>query len=332
MRKQIKTGIIVVFLIAGVTFSGFSQTFPDLKDLQKGVAAFSEDIAKSLPFNSSLGLNWSDAYIGKFFPSVPPHFGVGASFGFTTMKLPMLDTLAGYFGLDVPISIDRMFIPAYTGEARLGGLFLPFDVGFKIGYIPPVPLWGSSVDLNYLLVGADLRYALVKGNVILPKISLGIGVNYLKGGIGASVGGSYSFEYEDGGGTPQTISISSPEVNFEWESTSIDFKAQISKSFIIITPYAGLGASYAWSKAGYTVDANITGDTDEAKQYLKGLGLDTIAFTGAGMSSIIKNGGFNFRAFGGISLNIAVVKFDFTALYSFLDANFGGSFGVRFQL
>ena len=333
MRKQIKVKIIVVLLAIGVAFSGFSQVvIPDLADLQEGIASFSEDLAKALPFNSSLGLNWSDAYVGKFIPSVPPHFGIGASFGFTTMKLPILDTLAGYFGLDIPFKIDRMFIPAYAGEARIGGLFLPFDVGFKIGYIPPITLWGSLVNMNYMNVGADLRWALVKGNVILPKISLGIGVNYLKGGVGATVGTGHSFTYLDEFDVEQTISLSDIDANFEWESTSIDFKAQISKSFLIITPYAGIGASYAWSKAGYTVDATISGDLTEAKEYLDDLGLGNLYLTTEGMSSIIKNGGFNFRAFGGFSLNVAVVKFDFTALYSFLDGNFGGSFGIRFQL
>lgn len=335
MNKRIKIGFFALILLVGISLSGFSQTPPDLKNIQKAVASFSGDLAKSLPFNSSLGLNWADAYIGKVFPSIPPHFGIGGSFGFTTMELPIMKELAGYLGYNLPFDIGKMFLPAYAAEGRLGGFFLPFDVGFKFGYLPPVGLWSTDLNMNYLMVGADIRYAILDGKskVILPTISIGVGVNYLKGGVGGKVGSDQTISYG-----AESFTLSKPDINLKWDTLSLDFKAQISKSFLIITPYLGIGASYAWSHAGYSVDATVTDggggtvDIPAINSYLSSLGLDGVDVDSSGISSIIKNSAFNLRAFGGFSLNLMVFRLDFTGLYSFRDNNYGASFGFRFQL
>jgi len=334
MNKQLKIGAIALALVLCLAISGFSQT--DFRNLQKDVANFSEDLAKSLPFNSSLGLNWSDAYIGKLFPSAPPHFGVGGSFGFTTMDLSSVEKLAGYFGYSIPFSTNKMFLPAYTAEGRLGGFFLPFDIGFKIGYLPPVGLWGSGMNMNYLLVGGDIRYAVLDSS-IWPKVSVGIGLNYMDAGVGGKVGSAQMISY--GSGSDDHVTLEKPDVNLKWNTLALDFKAQISKSFFIITPYLGLGASYAWSSAGYSVDSTIkksdgtsldSAEIAKIKAYLSGVkGID---ISGSGVSSIIDNSAFSFRAFGGFSVNMSVFRLDFTGLYSFLDQNYGASLGFRFQL
>jgi hypothetical protein len=334
MNKQIKTTIIAFFLTAAVAMSGFGQSAADLKNVQEGVAEFSENLAKSLGFNSSLGLNWSSAYVGKLFPSMPPHFGVGGSFGFTTMDLPVIKTLARYFGYNIPFDIGKMFLPAYAVEGRIGGLFLPFDVGFKYGYLAPVDLWGTSLHTNYLLVGGDIRYALLD-KPVLPKISVGVGVNFLKGGIGAKVGSDARFDY---GGN--NITLERPDISLNWESFSLDFKAQISQSLLIFTPYLGIAGNYAWSKAGYEVTSNVTvngaaPDPDAIAaidDYLQSQGVPGMKVNTVGISSIVDNNAFNFRAFGGLSFNIMVIKIDITGLYSFIDGNFGGSLGLRLQL
>ena len=335
MKKLARSIIISLLLLTGFGFSLYAQV--DFKNLQKSTANFSEDLAKSLPFNSSLGLNWSDAYIGKLFPSSPPHFGIGGSFGFTTMDIPSIKKLAGLLGYSLPFSADKMFLPAYTAEARVGGLFLPFDVGFKFGYLPPVGLWGTGMNLNYLLVGGDIRYALLDSKV-WPKISLGAGVNYLNGAVGGKVGSSQEITYYNGS-SEDHITLEKPDVNLKWNSIALDFTLQISKSFLIITPYLGLGGSYAWSSAGYSVDTTIIGndgkplaqaEIDKIKAYLSGVeGAD---ISGSGISSMIDNNAFSLRTFGGFSVNLSVFRLDLTGLYSFFDQNYGASIGFRFQL
>ena len=328
MKKQTKVSIIAIILVLGISAAGFAQ-FPSLQKLQENVDDFSGELAKALPFNSALGLNWSDAYIGKLIPSIPPHFGIGASFGITTMNLPIMNTLMENFGYSIPFDIGKMILPAYAAEARIGGLFLPFDIGAKFGYLPKLGVWGKNLDFDYMLAGADIRFKLV--DLKLVKLSLGAGVNYLRGSIGASIGSIPEITFN---GT-DSILIADPEIRLKWQTTSLDFKAQVSFHFLIITPYAGLGASVAWSKAGYSVDANIDTDTvgglQDAIDYINSQGYD-IDISDTGMESIIKNHAFSIRAFGGLSLNLALFRIDVTGLYSFRDKNFGASVGLRFQL
>jgi opacity protein-like surface antigen len=334
MQKKLKIFITTVTLAFTAVMPSYSA---ELKDLQNGVVDFSEKMAKSLPFNSSLGLNWSDAYIGKLFPSVPPHFGLGGSFSFTTMDLDALKTLAGHLGYQMPFTTERLFFPAYTLEGRLGGFFLPFDIGVKFGMLSPVEMWGTSAKMEYTIAGMDIRYAVLDGKskIFLPNLSLGVGFNYLKGGIRNSIANSQTLIFD----TNKSISLDKPEINLLWDTFSLDFKVQVSKNFLIITPYAGIGASYAWSKTGYKVNAevtyngnNIATGIDEVKSYLDSAGLNDMDISSSGISTIIKDKRFGLRAFGGLSLDLMVFKLDITGLYNFLDKNYGGSAGFRFQL
>ncbi|MDR1566052.1 MAG: hypothetical protein LBS48_02065 [Treponema sp.] len=110
----------------------------------------------------------------------------------------------------------------------------------------------------------------------------------------------------------------------------------MSKNILIITPYAGIGASYAWSKAGYEVNADVgyNGGIDAVavKDYLDRAGLENMDISSSGISTILKDKRFGLRAFGGLSLNLTVFKLDITGMYNFLDKNYGGSAGFRFQL
>jgi len=318
MNKRTKIGLFALALLLKISLAGFAQSPISISAVQDAAADVSSTMARSLPLNASLGLNWSDAHIGRFFPSIPPSFGIGASFGMTSIDLSPINDLASLFGFDAVPSWNRMPFPGYTVEGRIGGFFLPFDVGFKIGYLPPVG--GNSFNLHYFLVGADIRYA-VLDVPILPTISVGIGFNHLRGGIGGNIGTPLEITHNGG-----SITINPTEVNLNWSTRSLDFRVQASRSFFIITPYLGIGASYAWSTAGYEVSANITGD-------LAGINLvDHVDATDTGISSSISNNAFGLRLFGGLSINMAVVRLDFTGLYSLLDNNFGASIGFRFQL
>jgi hypothetical protein len=326
-----------IFTIAVVVLMGFSYNMvnsfgDDLVDLQKNVDAFSSKLADSLPFNASMGLNWSDAYIGKFL-DLPPHFGVGISGGITSLDSVAFGDLLDNFGVSLPL--DQMLLPAYVVEGRLGGFFLPFDVGVKFGALPQVD-FGDRLKIDYLLAGADVRFAVMEGNLILPKLSVGVGFNFLKSMLTAPLGSGVSFNVAS-----KSLELSQPEAVFSWETKSIDLKAQLSKSFAIITPYVGLGASYAWSSAGYSVDSKLkyggqavdSSAISEIKDTLANAGVQGLDNINAnGFSSIINVEGWAFRAFGGISLNVLLIRFDLTGMYNFADSNYGVTLGVRVQI
>ena len=320
--KQKITGLTVL-LGLGLAVSGFTQTTDELQALQDNIKNFSKKLASSLALNSSLGLNWSDAYIGQVFPSMPPHFGVGISGGFTTINLDSVERLLGSFSLNVPadLRLGQMINPGYTVEGRVGGLFLPFDVGFKVGVLPPLAF--GDIKLKYILIGGDLRYAVLEGPE-LPTVSVGLGLNYLEQGIDYDKDGTISFKYQG-----RDLNLDNPSTSLGWEAYSLDFKAQISKSFLLITPYLGLGASYTWSRAGYSVTISNTLDQTVRQELKDKYSIDARA---DGIEYYRNDLAFSFRAFGGLSLNLFVIKLDLTGLYSFLDNNYGLSLGLRFQL
>ena len=333
MNKGILTYFFILLLAAGVSFSVQAQS--NLSDVQRGVAEFSDGLAKALPFSSSLGLNWSDAYIGKFFPSAPPHFGVGVAVGATSLETDSLRNLASQMGAVIFGNSRWIPIPAYTLEGRMGGFFLPFDVGIKFGYLPTLRY--QEIDLDYMLVGGDVRYAVLDGkrNPLVPNVSVGLGLNYISGGVRTNVGLSQSIRIGI-----FNFHFSNSDVSFKWDSLSLDFKVQISKSLLFLTPYVGLGGSYAWSKAGYLIETGVTvngqaitqNHIDAINAELDKLNLERIDISAQGFSSIVRRNDINLRAFGGLSFNLMVLKLDLTGLYSFLDNNFGASLGFRFQI
>jgi len=295
----------------------------DFKTLQSDVDKFSKDMNKSLPFNSTIGLNWSDAYIGGF-----RHFGIGLSAGLTTMKAKSVNEMMNLFGpsvKDLPfVSKGRFPLPAYTIDARMGLPVIPIDFGIKFGYIGQnwlEPLIG--IGIKDLLVGADVRYVIVNSKVLPMRLSVGLGFNYLNGGISYSAS---SLDFKD---SASGLDLKADKVGLLWSTTNIEFKVQTSFPYKIITPYAGAGISYAWSKAGYRVSGLKVSLSESDKDALKDLGVSP---SSNDFETINKDSGFNSRLFGGFSINLAFVRLDLTGMYEIMNQNFGATFGLRFQM
>ncbi|MDR2542830.1 MAG: hypothetical protein LBC80_05200 [Treponema sp.] len=341
MKKTGKiVSLCVVFFILA-TGQVFSDT--PIDDLHSAVNSFSNKIAESLPFNSTVGLNWSDAYIGQFL-GIPPRFGIGVTTGFTTIPISSMNNLLNVFGAGNAMGNTNMGLPllSYTLEARIGGFILPFDFGVKFGYLPDLSIPFMNVGMEeYTLVGADLRYSLLPKIIPIFKASVGIGINHLRGGISTSFPLGTEFDFSDPTDTHHyKLIMTDPTLTLPWSTTSYELKAQASASLLIFTPYAGLGIIYAKSNAGYRIKTEVTikdengieitdlDELDDVRDYLIGLK----NFSPNGFERMIENTGFNVRAYGGVSLNLAVIKFDLTGLYNFTTQSYGLTFGARFQL
>ena len=122
--------ILMIILMVGVS-GVFAQTIT-YDELEASFSQFSTDVAESLPFASTIGLNWSDATVRSF-----PHFGVGLTVGAVMIPAEAFTDLADVMGFDLPDEITDSSIgvplPGYTLEGRIGGLILPFDIGVKLG-------------------------------------------------------------------------------------------------------------------------------------------------------------------------------------------------------
>ncbi len=347
-RKSIL--VLMVLLLLGQTVGVFAQTTVDLiADFKDGFQTFSDDVASVLPMNSTIGLNWSDAYIGQLI-AIPPSLGVGLTVGVTgipydSVKKILVDTLGGSES-EIPQVIRDygLPLPAMAVDARLGGFILPFDIGFKIGFLPKTlaDQVGDNVKVDFLLVGGDIRYLLMKQRfVVIPEVSVGVGYNYLKGSV--EFGGvlpplTISLPNTVNGVTApwpanSNLSLSSPDFYIEWETKVIDLKAQASWSLLILQPSIGIGASYGSSHVGggakSTLQLNGSPISTTALQALRTLGFDVDNASIAVFSDVT---GWSFRLFGGVSVNILVLRIDAGIQYNLIGKNLGASIGARLQL
>lgn len=330
--KRFITGLVILFLAAGTVFS---QTAINLDQYRTGIEDFADDLAAVLPLNSSIGLNWNDAYIGQIL-DVPPHFGIGVTAGFTTIPYGPIKNLVedamGGNSDDIPSLVKSVGVPVPAGviDARIGGFFLPFDIGLKVGYLK---FDMSDIKVDYLLLGGDVRYCVLEQAVFIPKISVGVGFNYMKtdatlGGIMNATTIDASAAYGHAAGADM-VSMTSPDLYLEMESKVLDFKVQASWNVLIIEPSIGLGASYGFSQvaAGAESSLQLTGAADMAT--LSGLGYDVDS---AGIGYTKNVSAASFRAFGGVGFLLPFVRIDLGLLYGLTTRSWGASLGGRFQL
>ena len=336
MKKPGKILCLCILMIFIVTGPVFSQA--DIVDLQNALKSFTEAMAKSLPFNSTVGLNWSDAYIGQI-TGIPPRLGVGITAGATLISMNFIKDLVNEFGdftlPNIPIGLP---LPAYTADIRLGGFILPFDIGFKVGYLDSSGIGfinSLGVNINYLLIGGDIRYALMTRKVIPMKFSIGVGFNHLKTGISTSI-----FDNSEpmffGPSNAYGIQVVESDIGAGWQTTCFELKAQVSFPVAFITPYAGAGLSYSRSKVGYQVNSPIeilddSGTFELIRDFLKTIGVINFSLID-GFESTMSQTAINLRIYGGLSFNMPFFKVDLTAMYNIRDSGFGATIGLRFQL
>ncbi|MDR2343285.1 MAG: hypothetical protein LBD86_01990 [Spirochaetaceae bacterium] len=129
---------------------GFAQT--PVRDIADDLNEFADDMAGALPFIASIGLGWSDSYIGHLV-DITPHWGMGITTGATTLKLGKLNVLLDHFGYQADDGfMEKQLLPAYTVKVRIGGFrTLPFDIGVKWGWLPYLP------RMLYLVIGVHSR-------------------------------------------------------------------------------------------------------------------------------------------------------------------------------
>jgi hypothetical protein len=325
-----------------MTMGAFAQV-TQYEDFSEGFIGFAEGLAEELPFNTMIGLNWSDAYIGNL-----PHFGVGITIGATLIPVDTFSKAFEPLGVDFATEFGDIGslgfpLPAAVLDARIGGVFLPFDVGFKIGYLPEEAkvLLPDNMNLEYLMVGGDIRYAILQEKGLIPEVSVGLGYTYFRGDItvlGVLGGNQDIANIEDAGG-PHTLTLQDPDVNLNWQASVIDVKIQVSKSILLLTPFIGMGISYGTSSAGGGLQSDVLFDgspitqaqIEGVEQYYKAQGepIPDLSATGITVASEAK--GWAYRAFGGVSLNIFLLRINLNAMYNITSGAIGASFNTTIQ-
>ncbi|MCR5217497.1 hypothetical protein [Treponema sp.] len=306
--------------------STYGVTF-DKSGIRDGMNDFASTLLVAAPQSAVQQNVWSDAYIGKFFPSLPMHFGVGLSLGGTKLDMSGLKAAAKSFesaaksatgsNVDFGTIPSSFFLPTISIDARIGGIIFPFDIGVSFMMTNP-SLTGVNFDdpdsitdasqamtfswmgfdgsLDYITFGLDARYAIWEGNLLLPKLSVGAGYVYTRGQVGV------------------TSSESNTKANLDLSySTHVIFlETQVSKNFLVATVFAGGRAllsntttSWAWDIAtSYTTSGDVTLTVKDS---------DSGSYTSDGYSSDYKHGDFDFsriqpQVFAGASFNFIIFQ------------------------
>ncbi|TVQ27609.1 MAG: hypothetical protein EA382_03255 [Spirochaetaceae bacterium] len=348
MRKLRVTVVATILLLA---LSAGIASAQDFDTYSKSIEAFASGVASSLPLNSSIGLNWSHAHIGNF-----PHLGIGAVVGFSTIPYtavsPVLEALALKDTLEANenfgyIAEYGMPLPAYAVEARIGGLILPFDVGVKFGAVPAgvdTTNLPGGLSFDYFMAGIDGRLRLNRGRFIVPTISVGGGYNILRASVGLQglTDGDLTISSftDPRDNTEVDIVLGNPSVEYFWTANVIDLKAHASWNLLLFTPYVGAGASLGFGSAGGALRSEIKSpnfddqDWADINAALVAAGEGPLPeFSTDGFSvTADMTGGWAMRLYGGVSVNLFILKVDVTGMYDLVGRNYGLTLGTRIQL
>jgi hypothetical protein len=337
----------LILLLAGGAWAQLADY--DLGQFQDSFTSFANAVANSLPATASIG-TWSPAYIGQF-----PHFGVGLTVGGAFIPYSTMEETLSMLSVSLPPQVAFMKkwglpFPAWAIDGRIGGFFFPFDLGVRVGFIPQCARQMlGSVNVDYLLVGGDIRFPILKDKGWVPALSVGAGYTYMRGAVGmpdALGAGDTTVDLSDLMGAGYWLKATDPDLTFSWRTSTITAKVQVSKNLLIFTPHLGLGAAYGISKAGggmessiyYSTDSGVTYDriTDAQiaaiKQAFEDAGYVAPDISADGFLINAKANGFSFWLYGGTAINIFFIKLDLSAMYNLLTSSWGASVNLRFQL
>ncbi|MBU0937241.1 MAG: hypothetical protein KKI09_10385 [Spirochaetes bacterium] len=329
--------------------SSFGFAFgKDLALFEEGLETFSTEMASVLSYNATIGNHWSDGYIGQLL-DLPPHFGIGAAVGFTAIPAEGLSSLLELAGTTIPAELASIGlpIPAAAVSAKIGGFILPFDIGIK-GMIIPDSLSASLASMgfetSYQLIGANIRYALLKEKMLIPEVVLGAGYNRLSGGIAMPLDiAAPSFDF-DVGGTIHTLALSNPELSMNFTTDSFDFNVQVSKKVLFLRPYVGAALTIGQSAVKSGLAASMTYDdgtgprpvTDaeltEIKTNMETAGIAVPDINAEGFIFSYDANDPVFRLYGGFSLSLFVVHLDTMVIYVPTTGSLGLNTMLRFQM
>lgn len=321
MKKKILSSVLAIFVSTSIFANEtINNSFDSLIDT----------FSSYTPENTSMLFVQPEAYIGKLFPSFPPHLTAGISASGTFLDTSFLSdltktitdqissSLKQSLGSDTTVSdsfksFGKIPIPTAAINARIGGIFLPFDLGVfatstfnafndkKINN-------DYTLGLTYNSFGADLRFRVLEEDVLFPSVSVGAGYIYTERNL--SVNGKFSSEitYEN---TPAIATIGT-DINAKIKTHSIFLSTQVSKKIAFLVPFAGFRLFL--NSTDYSYDWKYNTECKEVTD--KGISMPSEN----GSNSEVKNFDFSKispQLFAGLGFNFAVFQIGLNGAYNF---------------
>ena len=285
-----------------------------LTTVTNGISDFCDEIADAIP-NAQLQQNvWAPAWIGNFL-----HFGFGINVGVADLDISVLKEAALSMGIDDIAEVDdKLYFPTVTADFRIGGVFLPFDVGFTFFSLDTSDL-GSSIEdaidpisFDLYAIGMDVRYALLTGGAYFkPRMSVTAGFYYTDGGV--------------------YVNDEDAKVSLDFKSITIVLGAQASVKFVCFVPFAGIRGLFTKTTVDWYVEADWSellsdvGDSDLLSQALE-WGLLPSSLSGSNSADFT----FHPQIYGGFALDLLALDITFSGSYDFM--SYIGSLAVSIRI
>lgn len=338
MKTAIRTPLLCICVLMMSAFCFSAE--PHTPEISSAIEHVIDNYINILPENSSLLGAQPEAYIGKLFPSVPPHFTAGISVSGTFLDTSFLsdgmknvsraisDALSGVTDDKISISLnvpERMPYPAASVSARIGGIVLPFDIGLHAvttvgGMFDSMDFGDATVSSDYTTLGADIRYRVYEESLFIPQISLGGGYLYSKHTLALGAENNYTLK-DDGAAEAANLAT---QLDMSIATHTIFVQIQASKKIAVLTPFIGLRALFtkADCEYGWQYETKIDG---EKKDYLSDRG-------GREYTVDFSDTGLNTQVFGGIGLQIALFQLGLTVSYNFGTKYISGAVLLDFKM
>lgn len=299
----------------------------------------------TVPENTMLLSIEPDAHIGKFLPSVPPHFTAGLNITGTLtdtsnlsdsinvilsqMKESANTEITGNKLVDdilMKFSIpSKVPLPTCAVTGRIGGFVLPFDIGvFGVALIPHsldfLKFKDFSLNLNYMTLGADIRYAVFEGNILIPKVSVGAGYIYSSQKIDFSASNT------------QPVKIAEQDKNMDMRADmkmnlkvhTFYAQVQVSKAILILRPFVGARARFSLIDASH--NWNYIAKVDGAEQNVSDNGSATIKTDSFSWSEIQP------QIYCGLGIKIPFVEFGLDVAWNPKTNSWSGGLLTEFKM
>jgi len=251
-----------------------------------------------------------DAFASKMLESLPLYAGLGLNW--SDASIGQITNIPPHFGVGMSMGAVLSKDSVLKDFVKLVGGGDPHLTDFGVGILPPVTIaelriggifanfdLGVKVGLPvFTKFGYDNKLIGADMRFALFKInrvkmSLGFGYNYLYG--------SYNQDFDG------------KSIELNWETSSVNMKLQCSVDAFVITPYFGAGGQYYWNS-----NVNYKFTSIDLPEPIEG---------GANTASDLEP-----YLFGGFSLNLSVVRLDFSILSNIPKFDLASSVGLRVQI
>lgn len=248
-----------------------------------------DELVDTIPNTQGIQNIYADAWIGKLIPSA--HFGAGVNVGASSLDISSLKKTASALDINVGDIPDNLAFPTINADLRVGGILLPFDIGiavmkFDSSTIGALEKAIDPMSFDYFVIGGDFRYALLKGGMLKPKVSIGAGYYYTSGNL--------------------SVKNDQASASLGFSSQAYLLEAQASIKLLFLIPFVGTKLIYSKTDVDWTVDAqwkNIitTGASDFGNMVDQGI--IPSHFSGKSNST-----SFHPQVFGGVGFDFFVLS------------------------